>query len=45
MMIPVQNLVALFEKDYVDYMDAFSNDAPVLVTAEYRKEVLIPVPG
>ena len=37
MMISVQNLVALFEKDYVVYMDVFSNDAPVVVTAEYRK--------
>ena len=45
MMIPVQNLVALLEKYYVDYMDVFSIDAPFLVTVEYRKEVSMPVPG
>ena len=45
MMIPVQNLVALLEKYYVDYMDVFSIAAPFLVTVEYRKEVSMPVPG
>ena len=44
-MIPVQNLVSLLEKYYVDYMDVFSSDASYLVTVEYRKEVLTPVPS
>lgn len=37
MMIPVQNLVALLEKYYVDYMDVFSISAPFLITVGTRR--------
>ena len=36
--IPVQNLVSMLEKYYVDYMGVFSSDASYRITVDYRKE-------
>ena len=35
---PVQNLVSMLEKYYVDYIGVFSSDVLYRITADYRKE-------